>query len=93
MIPQIEGGINVRVAAPDLGCADPVENALLNEMGRQGWGMVNLGRLEETVPGSEWCRGVTVGYRQEQQVSGAGSSCAVYPSSLSREKDNSRARW
>ena len=28
---------------------------------REGWHVVSLSKLEETVPGGEWCRGVTVG--------------------------------
>ena len=43
-------------------CADRFEDAYLNEMGRQGWEMVSLSRLEETVPGGQWCRAITVGY-------------------------------
>ena len=43
-------------------CADSFEDTYLNEMGQQGWEMVNISTLEKTVPGSEWCRGVTVGY-------------------------------
>ena len=38
------------------------EDSDLNEMGSQGWEMVNISTLEETVPGSQWCRSVTVGY-------------------------------
>ncbi len=47
---------------PDLTCADRSENTQLYEMGRQGWEMVSLSKLEETVPGGQWCRGVMVGY-------------------------------
>jgi hypothetical protein len=41
---------------------DRFENTYLNEMGSQGWEMVKTSRLEETVPGGQWCRSVTVGY-------------------------------
>ena len=40
----------------------------LNGMGRQGWEMVSLSTLEEAVPGSEWCQGVTVGLRLRDSV-------------------------
>jgi hypothetical protein len=43
-------------------CADRFEDTYLNEMGSQGWEMVSLSTLEETVPGGQWCRSVTVDY-------------------------------
>jgi hypothetical protein len=43
-------------------CADRFEDIYLNEMGQQGWEMVSISRLEETLPGGQWCRSVTVGY-------------------------------
>jgi hypothetical protein len=43
-------------------CATEFEDTYLNEMGSQGWEMVSLRRLEETVPGGQWCRSLTVGY-------------------------------
>jgi hypothetical protein len=43
-------------------CADKFEDTYLNEMGRQGWEMLSLSRLEETVPGGQWCRSATVRY-------------------------------
>ena len=62
MIPQIEGEINAQFASPYATCAAEFEDAYLNEMGSQGWEMVNMSKLEQTVPGSQWCRSVTVGY-------------------------------
>jgi hypothetical protein len=43
-------------------CAAEFEDTYLNEMGRQGWEMVSLSRLEETVPGGQWCNSITVVY-------------------------------
>ena len=43
-------------------CAAEFEDTYLNEMGSQRWEMASLSTLEETVPGDQWCRGVTVGH-------------------------------
>ena len=43
-------------------CAAKFEETYLNEMGRQGWEMVNTRKLEAEFPDDLGCQGVTVGY-------------------------------
>ena len=45
-----------------VGCARRFEETYLAEMGQQRWEMVSLSKLEETVPGGQWCRDLIVGY-------------------------------